>query len=99
MVSGSRSDLKHDARSREREMPYQYVREPLRADESDLLSDTCEISTERLVVWTLLDPQLRVGELCCLSSKDVLERQSQLRVEPAAVGPYCHRCQPRFFTV
>ena len=36
-------------------MPYQYVREPLTADESDHLSNACEAPTERLVVWTLLD--------------------------------------------
>ena len=45
-------------------MPYQYVREPLIADESDHLSNACETPTEGLVVWTLLDTGLRVGELC-----------------------------------
>jgi hypothetical protein len=45
------------------EMPYQYVREPLTVDESDRLSNACETTTERLVVWTLLDSGLRAGEL------------------------------------
>ena len=49
-------------------MPYQYAREPLTADESDRLSNACETPTERLVVWTLLDTELRVGELCGLTS-------------------------------
>jgi integrase/recombinase XerD len=53
-------------------MPYQYVREPLTADESDRLSNACETPTERLVVWTLLDTGLRVGELCGLTSKGIL---------------------------
>jgi integrase/recombinase XerD len=35
-------------------VPYQYVREPLTADESARLSNACETTTERLVVWTLL---------------------------------------------
>src|SRR5262249_5072307 len=56
-------------------MPYQYVREPLTADESDRLSNACETSTGRLVVWTLLDTGLRVGELCGLTAKDVLWQQ------------------------
>src|SRR5208283_6124221 len=42
-------------------MPYQYVREPLTARESDRLSNACETPTERLVVWTLLDTGLRVA--------------------------------------
>ena len=53
-------------------MPYQYVREPLTADGSDRLSNACATPTERLVVWTLLDTGLRVGELCGLTSKDIL---------------------------
>ena len=61
------------------EVPYQYVREPLTADEADRLANACETPTERLVVWTLLDTGLRVGELCALTSKDVLWQQRQLR--------------------
>ena len=53
-------------------MPYQYVREPLTADESDRLSNACETPTERLVVRTSLDTGLRVSELCDLTSKNVL---------------------------
>ena len=60
-------------------MPYQYVREPLTAEESDRLSNPCETPTERLVVWTLLDTGLRVGELCDLTPKNVLWQQRQLR--------------------
>jgi len=74
-------------------MPYQYVREPLTADESDRLSNACETTTERLVGWTLLDTGLRVGELCDLTSKDVLWQQRQLRFKgkggPGPVKSWC----------
>ena len=56
-------------------MPYQYVREPLTAEGSDRLSNACETPTERLVVWTLLDTGLRVGELCDLTPKKPLWQQ------------------------
>src|SRR5271157_4278054 len=60
-------------------MPYQYVREPLIAEESDRLSNACETPTERHVVWTLLDTGLRVSELCDLTPKNVFWQQHQLR--------------------
>ena len=53
-------------------MPYQCVREPLNAEESDRLSKSCETATERFVVQTSLDTGLRVGELCDLIPKNVL---------------------------
>jgi integrase/recombinase XerD len=68
-------------------MPYQYVREPLIAEESDRLSNACETPTERLVVWTLLDTGLRVSELCGLTAKDVLWQQRQLRIKGKG-GPH-----------
>jgi len=61
-------------------MPYQYVREPLNAEESDRLSNACETPTERLVVWTLLDTGLRVGELC-----DLHPEERPLAAAPAPV--------------
>ncbi|HME71945.1 MAG TPA: site-specific integrase [Myxococcota bacterium] len=75
-------------------MPYQYVREPLTAEESDRLSNACETSTERLVVWTLLDTGLRVGELCDLTPKNVLWQQRQLRVK--GKGGSFTAVRPRF---
>src|SRR3954447_17517982 len=75
-------------------MPYQYVREPFTADESDRLSNACETPTERLVVWTLLDTGLRVGELCGLTSKDVLWQQRQLRFQGKG-GPYGKKSKVR----
>ena len=56
-------------------MPYQYVREPLTAEEADRLANACDTPTEQLIVWTLLDTGLRVGELCDLTAKDVRWQQ------------------------
>ena len=61
-------------------MPYQYVRDPLTADEADRLANACDTPTEQLIVWTLLDTGLRVSELCALTTKDILWQQRQLRV-------------------
>src|SRR3954469_64753 len=68
-------------------MPYQYVREPLTAVEADQLANACEMPTEQLIVWALLDTGLRVGELCALTSMDILWQQRQLRVRGKG-GPY-----------
>ena len=37
-------------------MAYQYVREPLRAEEADRLCNACKTTEEKLVLWTLLIP-------------------------------------------
>ena len=57
-------------------MPYQYKREPLTADEANRLSNACETPEEKVVVWTLLDTGLRLGELEQLT-KDNLDWQLQ----------------------
>src|SRR5208282_332248 len=75
-------------------MPYQYVREPLTAQESDRLSNACETPTERLVVWTLLDTGLRVGELCDHTRKNVLRQQRQLRFKGKG-GPHGKKTKVR----
>jgi len=75
-------------------MPYQHVREPLTAEESERLSNACETPSERLVVWTLLDTGLRVSELCGLTSKNVLWQQRQLRVKGKG-GPYGSKTKVR----
>jgi integrase/recombinase XerD len=73
---------------------YQYVREPLTAEEADLLADACETPTEQLIDWILLDTGLRIGELCDLTSKDVRWQQRQLRVRGKG-GPYGKKSKVR----
>ena len=75
-------------------MPYQYVREPLTAEEADRLANACETPTEQLIVWTLLDTGLRVSELCALTTKDILWQQRQLRVRGKG-GPYGQKSKLR----
>ena len=43
-------------------MAHQFVREPLRAEEADRLANACRSPEEKLVVWTLLDTELRVSD-------------------------------------
>ena len=62
-------------------MAYQYVREPLRAEEADALSQACETSEEKLIIWTLLDTGLRVSELCSLTPQHILWQQKAFRIE------------------
>lgn len=61
-------------------MPYQYVREPLKAEEADRLSHACQNTKEKLIIWTLLDTGLRVSELCSLSPENILWQQRSLRI-------------------
>jgi integrase/recombinase XerD len=61
-------------------MPYQYVCEPLTAEDADQLANACETHTEQLIVWTLLDTGIRVSELCALTTKDVLWQQQSHHV-------------------
>lgn len=75
-------------------MPYQYVRETLTAEEADRLANACETPTDQLIVWTLLDTGLRIGELCDLTSKDIHWQQRQLRVRGKG-GPYGKKTKVR----
>ena len=43
-------------------MPCQYKREPLNNDEVNKLTNSCDTSREKFVVWTLLDTGLRLSE-------------------------------------
>ena len=68
-------------------MAYQYIREPLRAEEADALSHACETTQEKLIIWTLIDTGLRVSELCSLTSQHILWQQKALRIQGKG-GPY-----------
>ncbi len=52
-------------------MAYQYKREPLTQEEASRFANSCSTVQERLVVWTLLDTGLRVGELSSLTRDQV----------------------------
>lgn len=68
-------------------MAYQYVREPLRAQEGDALAHACETTEEKLIIWTLIDTGLRVSELCSLTSQHILWQQKALWIQGKG-GPY-----------
>ena len=53
-------------------MAYQYKREPLSIEETDNLANAAESFQEKLIIFTLLDTGLRVGELAGLT-KDNLQ--------------------------
>jgi integrase/recombinase XerD len=75
-------------------MAYQYVREPLRAEEADRLCHACQTTEEKLVLWTLLDTGLRVSELCGLTPQQLLWQQKALRISGKG-GPYGKQSKKR----
>jgi len=75
-------------------MAYQYVREPLRAEEADKLCQACETTQEKLIIWTLLDTGLRVSELCSLTPQHILWQQKSLRISGKG-GPYGKKSKKR----
>ena len=52
-------------------MPYQFKREPLPQEEANRLASACEITGEKLVIWTLLDSVLCVSELAGLTKDKI----------------------------
>lgn len=68
-------------------MAYNFVRQPLRVEDADNLSNACQTVEEKLLVWTLLDTGLRVGELCSLTSNNIMWQQKAIRVSGKG-GPY-----------
>ncbi|MFH1833789.1 MAG: site-specific integrase [bacterium] len=75
-------------------MPYQYVREPLRAEDADQLSNACETPEEKLILWTLLDTGLRVSELCSLTPQNIQWQQRSIRIKGKG-GPYGKKSKQR----
>jgi integrase/recombinase XerD len=73
---------------------YQFVREPLRAEEADRLSHACESAEEKLIVWTLIDTGLRVSELCSLTPQHILWQEKSLRISGKG-GPYGKKSKKR----
>lgn len=75
-------------------MPYQYVREPLRAEDADKLSNACNTAEEKLIIWTLLDTGLRVSELCNLTSQNILWQQKSISINGKG-GPHGKKSKKR----
>ena len=75
-------------------MAYQFVREPLQAEQADKLAHVCETVEEKLIIWTLLDTGLRVSELCSLTPQHILWQQRSLRIEGKG-GPYGKQSKKR----
>ena len=75
-------------------MAYQFVREPLRNEETDKLCQACESPLEKLIIWTLLDTGLRVSELCDLTDENILWQQKALRITGKG-GPHGKKSKKR----
>lgn len=75
-------------------MPYQFVREPLRTEESDQLCQACNTMLEKLIIWILIDTGLRVSELCALNAQNILWQQRSLRITGKG-GPYGKKSKKR----
>jgi integrase/recombinase XerD len=75
-------------------MTYNYIREPLKAEEADALCQTCETMQEKLIIWTLLDTGLRVSELCGLTPHNIEWQQKTLRITGKG-GPHGKKSKKR----
>ena len=75
-------------------MGYQYKREPLSIEETDNLANAAESFQEKLIIFTLLDTGLRVGELAGLT-KDNLQWQEQRIVVFGKGGIYGKKSKRR----
>ncbi len=76
------------------DMSYQYKREPLIQEEATRLAQACKNHEERLVVWTLLDTGLRVGEFSSLARDNIDWRGHRLMIYGKG-GPYGSKSKRR----
>lgn len=75
-------------------MTYQFKREPLTREEADRIVNACRTAKEKLVVWTLLDTGLRVGELATLKPDNIQWQEGRLMVYGKG-GPYGSKTKRR----
>lgn len=64
-----------------------YRREPLTQEEATRIANACQTAQERLIIWTLLDTGLRVGELANLT-KDNIDWQGHRIIVHGKGGHY-----------
>jgi len=87
-------EVKCELNYQKSDMAYQYVREPLRSEETDLLCHSCGTVKEKLIIWTLIDTGLRVSELCSLTPQNILWQQKSIRISGKG-GPYGKKSKKR----
>ena len=75
-------------------MAYQYKREPLSMEETDRLVNAAETFQEKLIIFTLLDTGLRVGELAGLKKDNILWQERRLVIFGKG-GPYGKKTKRR----
>ncbi len=75
-------------------MSYQFKRSPLSPEDADKMYAACENIQEKLIVWTLLETGLRIGELCALKVEDVLWQQRSLKIVGKG-GPFGKKSKAR----
>jgi len=75
-------------------MAYQYVREPLMAEEADQIANACKTPQDKLIVWPLLDCGLRVAELCSLTTDNIQWQQRSFRIKGKG-GPFGKKTKNR----
>lgn len=63
------------------------IRRPLSPEHEDALRMACETPKEKLIIFTLLETGLRVGELCALTDQSILWQQGAMRVNGKG-GPF-----------
>jgi integrase/recombinase XerD len=68
-------------------MAYQFRRQPLLAEEVIKLNNACDTFEEKLIIWTLLDTGLRIGELAALTKNNILWQEKAIRIDGKG-GPY-----------
>lgn len=73
---------------------YQYKREPLTNDEWDKLVNACKSLKEKLIIYTLLDTGMRVGELAKLKKDDIQWQEKRIIVFGKG-GPYGKKSKRR----
>jgi len=73
-------------------MGYQYKLKPLNIDETNRLVNAAESFQERLIIFTLLDTGLQVGELAGLTKGNILWQQRRIVIEASGDGKQKKRC-------